>query len=445
MKRKGLTIRKKIIAIIMFISVLIISIGFIFEISKDVRWLKRDLLNNARLNTRLIGEYTVSPLFFHDKEGAKEVISKLQAIPNFMSVKLYNHDKELFASFSTSLDTFIVETIKTSPSYEFHRNYLVVQEPVYYDGNLYGIIVTKISTAPMYAEIKSLLFIILGILAALLLLAYILASHFQKIISTPILKLASVTQEITDKADYSIRLQHPVKDEIGQLYDGFNNMLSQLQKREIERDKAEKNLKEAKERAEQADKLKTAFLSNMSHEIRTPMNSIIGFSSLMAEEDLTPGKKKEYAELITNSGNSLLNLVDDIIDIAKIEAEQIRINKTECNISIIMNEIYVSYNEKMNLGRKNDVELIFNRNNFHDNLTIKTDPYRFRQVLSNLLSNAIKFTDKGFVEFGIEDINQDKITFFVRDTGIGLSDDKKNLVFDRFRKIEDNKTKLYRG
>ncbi len=429
----------------MFVSVLVLGIGFFIEFRKDLTWYKKDLLSNTVLNTKLIGEYCISPLFFNDEQGAEEVLERLRSVPYFESALLYDQNLELFASFSVINDTFSMSVVSNEPMHKYEMKSLIAQEPIIYDNQIFGVLVIKVSTQSITTKMKDFLLAMLIIIFALLLLAYVLAHQFQKIISNPILKLAYVTNEITKMADYSLRLEPKTGDEIGQLYESFNTMLEQLQRRDIERDKAEKSLKQAKDRAEQSDKLKSAFLANMSHEIRTPMNSIIGFSGLLAEEDLSFEKKKEYVELITNSGNSLLNLVDDIIDISKIEAEQITINITECNISFILNELFVSFGEKVKIKRQGNVELIYKKKSEFENLFINSDPYRLRQILSNLLNNAIKFTEKGFIEFGIDNIEKGAIRFFVRDTGIGISRDNMELIFDRFSKIDENKTKLYRG
>ncbi|MFC1733899.1 ATP-binding protein, partial [candidate division KSB1 bacterium] len=207
------------------------------------------------------------------------------------------------------------------------------------------------------------------------------------------------------------------------------------------------DLERAKEKAEESDRLKTAFLANMSHEIRTPMNAIIGFSGLLADPNLSQEDKKEFINHINNNSNNLLNLIDDIIDISKIEAGQINISITDCPINQILAELFTTYQEDINRkGRADALELRFKPGNDDPQFNILSDPYRFRQVFSNLIGNAIKFTDKGYIELGYE-INEEKkfISFYVKDTGIGISADKLELVFDRFRQIEDSNTRKYGG
>jgi PAS domain S-box-containing protein len=196
--------------------------------------------------------------------------------------------------------------------------------------------------------------------------------------------------------------------------------------------------KEISERkvAEESDRLKTTFLSNMSHEIRTPMNAIISFSNFLKEPDVTAEQRTEYLDYIISSGQSLLNLINDIIDISKIEAKQLSINEVYCNINAILEELHKLFEETRKSAEKNNISIIVSIPDKEKNITLHTDPYRLKQILSNLLDNALKFTDVGSITFGYE-LSDDSILLFVIDTGIGIPDDKKGYVFKRFGKIEN--------
>ena len=207
----------------------------------------------------------------------------------------------------------------------------------------------------------------------------------------------------------------------------------------------EENLKEAKRRAEESDKLKTAFLSNMSHEIRTPMNAIIGFSGLLTDQNITDQERDTYVFQINQNSNALLNLIEDIVDISKIESGQLKINIDDCLINKIILDIYSTFSENQQLFFGKKVDLRWSMANSNPNFSIRTDSFRLRQILINIIGNAIKFTEKGSIEFGytIKDINT--ILFYVKDTGIGIAEDKINFIFDRFGKVESDKSRLYRG
>ena len=229
----------------------------------------------------------------------------------------------------------------------------------------------------------------------------------------------------------------------------MNAMLEKGSKREeifaicrdiTERKLYEQQLKDAKNKAEEADKLKSAFLANMSHEIRTPMNAIVGFSDLLGRVNLKDSERETYVNIIKNSSDSLLGLINDIIDLSKIEAEKIDISKAEIDINITLLEIYTNYSSKAD----ENIEFIFDNSTEAKTTQIVTDVLRFKQILTNLIDNAFKFTEKGSINFGYT-IKKTKIQFYVKDTGIGIPENKQKIIFDRFRKLEEEGPKLYRG
>lgn len=210
------------------------------------------------------------------------------------------------------------------------------------------------------------------------------------------------------------------------------------------RDQYISTLKKETDKAQSADKLKSSFLANMSHEIRTPMNSIIGFSNLLSSEDIPENQKAEFASYIKSSGELLLKLIDDIIDIAKIEAGEIKIDKKECNLFKLFQELQLTFKEVINKSSKKHLRILSNANCPKD-LTIKTDPYRLKQILSNLINNAIKFTEAGSIEFGCKIKDDKTLELFVKDTGIGLTRDEISVIFERYRRTVSSEEKNIMG
>ena len=206
----------------------------------------------------------------------------------------------------------------------------------------------------------------------------------------------------------------------------------------------ERELVEARRRAEESDKLKSAFLANMSHEIRTPMNSIIGFSELLTKPGSFDKNKEKYLSFIINSGKSLLNLINDIIDISKIEAGQLKVKPRIVQLNPIMNEIYISQYQINDMKNK-PFELKMQKAVETDDFNINTDPFRFKQILNNLIGNAMKFTTQGFIEFGYKFSGPDKLLFYVKDTGVGMPKDKLDVIFKRFGQIEQKDDKNQTG
>ncbi|MBU8892109.1 MAG: transporter substrate-binding domain-containing protein [Bacteroidales bacterium] len=213
-----------------------------------------------------------------------------------------------------------------------------------------------------------------------------------------------------------------------------------------ERYKTEIDLKNAKEKAEESDRLKSSFLANMSHEIRTPMNAIIGFSDLLVAPDTETDEREELVTHINNNCNTLLHLIDDIIDLAKIEANELSIFIKETDVNNALKDLLETYNGVKNKVGKNHIEIKLDESSYKENFYLKTDPYRFKQIFTNITDNALKYTEIGSIEFGykiLDDINL--VEFYVKDTGIGIAKDKQKEIFRRFNKIETDKSKLYRG
>ena len=183
----------------------------------------------------------------------------------------------------------------------------------------------------------------------------------------------------------------------------------------------------------------------MSHEIRTPMNAIIAFSHFLKEKDLDEYQRNEYINYINTCGSNLLQIIDDIIDTAKIEAKQVKIHKVSCNVNQILKEIYNLFNVTKASKGKDHVKILLKEVFFEQSNYIITDDVRLRQVLTNLMDNALKFTDSGFIEFGFVDKYNSYLEFYVADTGKGIPADKTGIIFERFGQVEDHLSKKYGG
>ncbi len=207
------------------------------------------------------------------------------------------------------------------------------------------------------------------------------------------------------------------------------------------RKKAEMDLIEAKEKAEESDQLKTAFLNNISHEIRTPMNAIIGFTDFLNDPDLDAESRLHFTNVISRSSNQLLSIVSDIISIATIESGQEKYYDNEVNINSICKLIHDQYNAEF---IEKDILFQCNTNLSDSEAEIRSDETKLMQILSNLVSNALKFTKKGQVNFGYT-VLENELEFYIQDTGIGISPAMSEVIFDRFRQVENTTTREYGG
>lgn len=204
-----------------------------------------------------------------------------------------------------------------------------------------------------------------------------------------------------------------------------------------ERKKYEEELVIARQKAEENDRLKSVFLSNLSHEIRTPMNAIMGFADLLKDSSLPENQRNTFVDTILKSGDHLLSIITDIIEISKIETNQIRLKYAPLDITHFVTELYNIF--RIMNPSNNLIELILKIPDAYNNsLMVVTDEVKLRQIIINLISNAFKFTKKGIIEFGFE--VSDELFFFVRDTGIGIDSKYHQIIFERFRRIEDDFT-----
>lgn len=208
---------------------------------------------------------------------------------------------------------------------------------------------------------------------------------------------------------------------------------------------AELRIRQAKTIAEDADNLKSAFLANMSHEIRTPMNAIIGFSALLNDPAINKSERDEFINHIKNSGNTLLNLIEDIIDISKIDSNQVKLINNNCSLDKLLYELYAKHSDELVRTEKKNVELVLKGQEGRKELIIFSDCTRISQVLSNLINNAIKFTYSGKVEFGYRMRDDKTVLIFVRDTGIGIPSAKQNIIFERFGQVSTSTKREFSG
>jgi len=199
-------------------------------------------------------------------------------------------------------------------------------------------------------------------------------------------------------------------------------------------------LVKAKIKAEESDRLKSSFLANLSHEIRTPMNAIYGFSGLLNNDNLTKEKRSGFLKIINSSCESLLVLINDIIDISIIEAHHLDLN----NEVFLVDEVLLNLESFFHLKNAKNIEITFVNKEEKNKFEIFTDRVRFNQIFTNLLNNAYKYTDNGYIRFGYE-IHDNYALFYVSDTGIGIEDSEHDKIFGHFYKIENDPNKVYRG
>lgn len=206
---------------------------------------------------------------------------------------------------------------------------------------------------------------------------------------------------------------------------------------------AELKMEEAKNKAEEADRLKTAFLANISHEIRTPMNAIIGFSKMMGSPEFDDEEKNKFVEIIITNGKLLLALINDMISLSKIESNTLVVKKSLCKVNDMMVSLYKEFTYE--LEDKKDIRIKVSCDNPNPKFAVTTDSILLQAILQKLIDNGIKFTEQGEVEFGYRILESNQLNFFVKDTGIGISEKDQSRIFERFHQLDNRTIRAYEG
>ncbi len=274
---------------------------------------------------------------------------------------------------------------------------------------------------------KNSLYILLLITLTVLITYVVLSLAIKKWVTSPLVLIKKTIAHNDTGPIPKLKQASTDFEQIGNLIESFIRQKDELQYQ--------------KERAEESDRLKSAFLANMSHEIRTPMNGILGFAELLKNPDLKSDQKEKYVSIIEKSGHRMLNLINSIMDISKIESGQIEVFNTEFDINEELKTLYEIYLVRVEDQKK---EIYLQLETPKENQVIHTDQQLFQSVITNLLDNALKFTHKGQIVFGYT-LEDHSLKFFVRDSGEGIPEEKTPLLFERFYQIDMRLNRSYEG
>lgn len=404
-------------------------------------------IDHLQVMARSIAFNCAGALTFLDQVAANELLKSLTTESSIDQAVLYDMDGEIFAVYGIQAITFRELDFETQQYHILNDGRIVIKVPVTetFDANKLGTLLIVANSHDLNIHFFNFLMIVIATVVIALGVALIPLAILHQTVTRPILNLTEVATGISHSDDYSQRVFRKATDEIGFLYRAFNRLLDQVQQNEAKLMTAKNQISEAKQKAETANQAKTDFLANMSHEIRTPLTGILGFTDLMIGRDDLPIRERiEYLHTIRRSGRHLLSLINDILDLSKIEAGQFTFEITPVNPHQVLSEVVSVLRAKAI-----EKDLSFDYRWISDiPEAIEIDGNRLKQVLLNLLGNAIKFTHHGGVAITsrVRQLN-DKWLFEVdiEDTGVGIPANKLDQIFDPFMQADNSVTRKFGG